>query len=133
MSKALVEVELPDGWELAEPAMRLPLSGDYWLSPNGVQVMKATSQEEVAENVIVCWTREPRVILRPAWQWPTWIKAPWIARTEGGSWWAFQGEPTLETYHWIGNTVTQLDPKYFDFTPPPCDDWRTSKRKNPNV
>lgn len=36
MSKAHVEIEIPDGYELAEPVMRVPRDGDFYLSSGDV-------------------------------------------------------------------------------------------------
>jgi hypothetical protein len=80
--------------------------------------------------------RGPRIIVRPAWQWPAWLKAPWIAQDRQGSWLSFNDEPLASERRdsgWDRNEELCLNSPHIDFTPPPCTDWRESKRKNPNL
>lgn len=130
MAKAMVEVNIPDGFELAEPATRQPKQGEFYLLIDGVAHQAASTNGVSAP------------ILRPAWTWPAWLKAPWIAMGEGGAWYAFEEEPHVSEVHdcWIGGKGMRIPFSshasvftFLDFTPPPCTDWRQSKRKNPNL
>jgi hypothetical protein len=126
MAKALVEVEIQDGYELAEVAMRSPVRGEYYWCPHW------DSGPRKAE----CDYAFDAVILRPAWTWPAWLKAPWIAKDDGDpTWMAFESEPHLRLdagVWWLAVGYPIYRPLY-DFTPPPCTDWKLSKRKNPNL
>jgi hypothetical protein len=164
MAKALVEVEIPDGWELAEPRMRVPQHGEFWLNRpfRMVRVNVCTEcgghsepsarRAAKAMSIAIEGTKHEQVIVNPAWQWPAWLKAPWITKDESGEWWAFWQEPEIDDIEdqWIserseyaeegficGETcecIYYLDgTSLFDFTPPPCTDWRQSKRRNPNL
>lgn len=129
MAKAMVEVDVPDGWELAEPAMRCPKAGEHFLLENRNYVGVERASCDFAHDF--------HAIVRKAWQWPAWLKAPWIAMCgETGHWWGYSNEPGPREgsrRRWTGGYETWLNPQLLDFTPPPCDDWRQSKRKNPNL
>lgn len=72
------------------------------------------------------------------WQWPTWLRAGWIAMDSDGKWHAFDAKPTHNDADWWVESYARADggvrlaSELFDFTPPPCDDWKTSLRRNPN-
>lgn len=124
MSKQTIEVEVPSGWEAV--AYRRPARGEWILGIADGQPCKC-----VMENY-----GDDRVIVRKAWRWPDWITAPWIAMGRNGNWFAFPVEPSRENYRdgcWSGGYETWLNPALVAFTPPPCDDWRQSKRHNPNL
>jgi hypothetical protein len=131
-TKALVEVEIPDGWELADSRMRQAQPGESFLVANGdVRTVHPSNATEC---------RRLRVMVRQAWNWPAWLKAPWIARTPSGKWCGYEFEPRLANGPGGPNTMWQCYGKhgpiwdaFIDFTPPPCTDWRESKRKNPNL
>lgn len=74
------------------------------------------------------------------WQWPAWLTAPWIACDSLMNWYAFTREPEFaldkETGHALNwqkqyGTYCFISPMLYAFTPPPCTDWRQSKRRRP--
>ncbi len=77
---------------------------------------------------------------RPVWQWPAWLKAEWIAMDADGVWWAYENEPNVfdRATWYAGGSKFEIDPRAFDFTPPPSvdwkhgTDWRQSKRRRPS-
>lgn len=127
MAKFLVEVECPEGYEPAygKESYRCPKEGDQFVSIDGV--------------VVTCrcdWSRSEgnRLIVRPVWQWPKWLKARWIAMSRSGEWFAYEHEPRLYSGNWItdrGQHRHLSASCMFDFTPPPCDGYRSSLRHNP--
>jgi hypothetical protein len=130
MPKQAIEVEVPDGWEAF--AFRIPRRGESYVCG------------QTADSVIGCAsgtaTYEPRVIVRRPWRWPAWLKAPWIAMDEDGYWRGWLCEPLASPpvcgcggWNGPGNLTLGPNSSWFDFNPPPCTDWRESKRKNPNV
>ena len=76
-------------------------------------------------------------VLRPLWQWPEWIKPGcWIALDRGGNWWLYTHEPQLHGGTWSSGCgracpINEDFSGVIDFTPPPCTDWRQSKRQKP--
>ena len=77
-------------------------------------------------------TRGYYYILRPTWQWPEWLTAPYIAMDEDGNWYAYLVQPSMKSTSWCGGTCSYLGEGLNAFTPPPCTDWQKSLRKNPN-
>jgi hypothetical protein len=78
----------------------------------------------------------PRIILRPAWQWPEWIKpGTWLAMDSDGVWSLSSQEPKADpcgTYWFVEKGVmAEVKTALVDFTPPPCTDWRQSLRQKP--
>lgn len=122
--KVQVTIDIPDGWELAEPEMRPVKQGESYL--HGRLVMPWDLIEPSS------W---PHPILRRSWTWPAWLKARWIAMDKNGLWWATQSRPILTIEMdswWEGGPAITLRTGWFDFTPPPCTDWTQSLRENPN-
>jgi hypothetical protein len=79
-----------------------------------------------------------RIILRPVWKWPEWIRSgSWIAQGKCGLWRIFRSEPYESFGTWLsegndhGWTITKDGP--IDFTPPFCTNWRQSKRQKPGA
>ena len=103
-----VEVEIPDGYELA-------------CKPINIDPVKFKDKKHT----------DYRLLLRPAWQWPAWLKSRWIAMDDDVGWYAFSSRPHMLNNGW-GGKCEFLDSRLFDFTPPPCDDWTKSLRENPN-
>lgn len=114
-----IEVDVPDGWEVvgyrkAQRDEHFAMNGAVWQS--------------VGETV------EQHPIIVKAWQWPDWLKG-WIAMDEDGSWFWFENEPRQMNTGWGHEggeyyrfgVVTDLA----GITPPPCTDWRQSKRRRP--
>lgn len=119
------KIEIPEGYELAEPLPRKAKPGEIrWQTNYDIPVVHDSPE------AMSCGTY---FILREVWQWPEWLLAEWIAMDEDRRWWAFQNAPRLLSGSWISEDglMSWLDPRLVDFTPPPCTDWRTSKRRNP--
>lgn len=129
MAKQTVTVDLPEGWELADAAMRTPIPGEHYINVYGDIEKESTPR----------MTPIYRVIVRKAWEWPAWLRAPWIAQWSNGNWFAFTQEPTLRfncpgaPNGYVGGFETWLNPDLVAFAPPPCDDWKASKRRNPTT
>ncbi len=124
MTKVRVKVEIPDGYELACQWMRAAKIGEWYVD----------DPWSVTECGIV--SVENRVIVRLAWQWPEWLKAPWIAMDKNGKYYGYSSEPSIvgNGNMWLceADTAADLQSWALDWTPPPCDDWTESKRENPN-
>jgi hypothetical protein len=115
-----IELDIPDGWEFVE--YRTPKEGEYYANQyDGSPIFSSGGN------------LQQRIIIRTVWTWPAWLKAPWIAMDEDGLWSGCESEPFGGRAKWMtkGNAV-QLHIGLLDFTPPPCSDWKLSKRKNPN-
>lgn len=120
--QVMVKVEIPDGWELAYDEMRLPLKGEMFITSNGSLAECASDYEG----------GEVRVIVRPAWKWPEWLLSRSVVQGIDGRWWGVDGEHRNAEEAWeCGRNHINLSRT--TFLPPPCDDWRKSLRRNPNV
>lgn len=115
-----IEVDIPDGYE-ATGEFRCPELGELYISRG--QTHQACFQNYASDHLI----------LRKKWQWPDWLKAPWIAMDSNGTWWAYTQPPTIDGPSWFGGDPVRLSEYHLHFTPPPCDDWTKSLRKNPNI
>jgi hypothetical protein len=140
MESVLVEIEIPDGWELAEAAIRAPSEGDYWYSiERGIVYAQCRNELPPAFVSPICNTSDAKVIVRPTWEWPRWLTAPWIAMDKCGAWRAYTDEPYIDFDSDVvfrgqqGGGSAYLATSLLDFTPPLCVDWRNSKLKNPNL
>ena len=107
-----IELEVPEGYE----CVRAVLDSGERIDPD--------------EHLLI--TRRIIVIGKKPWQWPEWLLAEWIAMDRGGEWVAYMGEPKQGNTVWLGENPRQLSSGHYDFTPPPCTDWKQSKRRNPN-
>ena len=125
MAKFLVEVECPEGYEPAygKESFRPPKRGENYVLDGVGKVYTATFGFDTDRHLVV----------RPVWKWPKWLKARWIAMSRSGEWFAYQNEPRLSLENWITDKgqVCRLTGGLFDFTPPPCDGYRSSLRHNP--
>ena len=122
-----IEVDIPDGYE-ATGEFRCPNVGEYWIYDHCLP----------ACGLGFVLPHSPRLILRKTWQWPEWLKAPWIAMDKNGEWYAYKEQPDLMdcfvTWQSSGpSSLVLIDCLLFDFTPPECTDWKQSLRKNPNA
>lgn len=124
-TKVQITIEIPDGWELAEPEMRLPKIDEYYLDNKNNTVVKA-------DYDFLDWKMP---ILKKSWIWPKWLKAPYIAMDCDGKWYAYSIEPSIIGNRWSSSRgCSGLYPDIFDMeTPPTCTDWKQSLMKNPNL
>lgn len=127
-----ITVDIPDGYDFVRYGS--PMKGENYLCRDGAVCVAVDDFDPGVKYVIV----------RPAWVWPAVIKAPWIAMDENGLWYAYDGEPHVRgadeyqrqpaTCWSCGNVrYTAIQQWAIDFTPPPTTDWKSSKRKNPNL
>lgn len=129
MGRFLVKVECPDGYEPAygEDSFRPPKKGELFVSAHRT-VLTAEYDWEGGSGT--------RLVVRPVWMWPKWLKARWIAMDGDDTWFAFECEPTLAGDCWKPSKGMYVDLSHsnmFDFTPPSCDGYRSSLRHNPYV
>lgn len=68
--------------------------------------------------------------VRKVWHWPEWLTAKWIAMDEDGEWFGYEAEPLLCDCIWLAR-CRMIALSLTTFVPPPCTDWRQSKRRNP--
>lgn len=127
MPEQMIKVEVPEGWEAV--AYRCPKNGDSYMISSG----------EI-NTAYVDFTHKKFIIVRKVWEWPKWLLAPWIAMDRSDAWYSFIDEPVLsdEKSYWSYDLPIKLicsphSRNHYDFTPPPCDDWKESKRRNPHL
>ena len=71
-----------------------------------------------------------RLIVRRKWTPPVWLKAGWIAQEQNGEWYWHADEPQIVDGEWENDVAFRhLCQDAFDFVPPPCADWKQSKRR----
>lgn len=115
--KQSCEIEIPGGWEFER--FDKPKDGEHVLHRDRV-LQAAHDWDSYA------------VILKPAWQWPFWLKANWLAMDEDGTWTAFMDEPKIEDDEmWGGDEYYEVKEDFLDCVLPVCHDWRQSKRRRP--
>ncbi len=119
--QVMIEVDVPEGWEIDR--FGLPKAGEHWIDGVGKLNCAGFDYQDTA-----C------VIVRKAWQWPDWLKG-WIAMDEDGAWFWFENEPRQMNTGWghEGGEYYRFDvvTNVAGIQPPPCTDWRTSKRRRP--
>lgn len=122
MPKQKIEIELdvPDGWELTGEFRKAEV-GEYSI----------TADEPLHKWTIP--TSSSYFIVRKKWQWPEWLKAEWIAMDRNGRWFGYDRKPDRTSQDWYGCGGLYTNLLLTDFTPPPCDDWKQSLRRNPNA
>ena len=120
------ELDLPDGYELAESKPRLLNKGNgdkYYLTLCG----------EVRE--VSLGHMYPHFILRkvePVWKWPKWLKGNFLVRTPCGDVLLYQDKPTIVVSlsmdkSWASNTPGWVvDLGHIDIEWPKFDTWRDS-------
>lgn len=112
MPKQMVEIDVPDGYECV--GWRLPRKNESYLS-GGVSV--AVRDFEVVQYPVV----------RPIWQPPAFLKPGWIAMDMNGTWYWYEAMATRGVESWNGMYPCRL--ACLNWTPPPCTDWRESRRE----
>lgn len=120
-----IEIDIPDGFE-ATGEFRIPDErNEYWLSSGGELCGPHNGMATVCGN---------RIILRKIWEWPTWLKMPYIAMDKDGLWFAYSCMPMKNTHRWYTRGIARSLPSdCFDFIRPPCTDWTLSLYRNPNI
>lgn len=124
MPRTQIEIDIPDGYELACDHMRHPKAGDWFLDSTDLSVVQSP-----------CDRVGLRVIVRPAWQWPAWLKCDWVAQNKDGRIAIGTGQPEILERIWGAvpdGEVDYVDAKCIAINLPPCTDWRQSLRLNPN-
>lgn len=121
----LVECDVtpPEGYEIVR--IGLPSPSDWVMDYHGRAIRVP------ARDLNIAW-----MILRPIWQWPEWLTAPYIAMDSDGIWYAYTKEPSAVDDDWCYGGCDWLllsDRTLLAFTPPPCTDWKTSLRRNPRL
>lgn len=110
---------LADEW--GPVAFRVPVKGEQYVSQSGCVGL-------FEHGVFAA----PRLIVRRRWAWPEWLTAEWIFCNCHETWFAANGDPQLVNTGFAAiNAVAITSNDYFAFAPPPCTDWRQSKRRNP--
>lgn len=132
-----VEVEdgvIPEGKELVRIGRRIA-KGDQFLSYPCGQLLTAEYDFDAMRSVM---------IVRDKWEWPEWIRAPYIAMDSDGDWYFFASKPIATKTQWL-HEISNIEGRllwssgesdswnFTSFTPPPCTDWRQSLRRNPNA
>ena len=108
--------ELANEWEPV--AFRRPKRGELFFA--GFKTCEAEFDFQDERHLIVCrkWTPQP------------WLKPGWIAQEQNGEWWWHADEPLIVCGSWENDVAClHLLQDALDFTPPPCDDWKQSKRR----
>ena len=115
-----IEVDVPEGWEFVRYGM--PKAGEHWL--DGVSAVHCAGFDYQDTGCI---------IVQKAWQWPAWLKYSWLAMDRNERWWAYENEPNVfdRDIWYAGGDRFEVSHKAIEFTPPPCTDWRQSKRRRP--
>jgi len=129
------QIVLPAGWELVDSVQRAPNAGEFFLA------FRACGSVPVqASHTWPADDRNMRVIVRPTWVWPDYLKnARHILMYPNGCWVATDYAVTRGDYGWTvhcssvaGTYSMPLVPRLLPFELPVVDDWRDSLRTNPN-
>jgi len=125
---AYVEVEIPEGWEIACNQIRAPKYGEWFIDPSGIHnILRASSDYHINCKY---------VIVRQVFRWPEWLTANYIAMDESGIWYGYAKKPSKIASSWLPQQSTpyvRLTPNTLtNFVPPECSDWAQSLRRNPN-
>lgn len=113
-------VDLPPNMVMAE--YRVAMFGEQILSLGRVAPVRI---EETRSEVIVFCT----------WVFPDFIKDGWwIAMDSCGVWYVFDAEPVMSanTFEPDRRGMYTVNISSFNWTPPPCSDWRASKMQKPS-
>lgn len=125
MPQITVKAEIPEGFELACDHLRSAGPGDSYVTNEGLLTPPLWSRAHTSGKYI---------IVRPVWQWPAWLTARWLFRRHNAWWFASDSRPEWVSGYCVdGDGVCrQIHDDVIDFTPPPCEDDRSSLRENPN-
>lgn len=108
---------------------RVPRKGEFCISQRGTPVTFMSEQYTEPDAY-------PRIILREAWEWPSWLKGWGIAMDECGAMYLYEEEPVMceKTGTWDEQgeenyrSVDCLNPWWVEvrgLTPPTITDWKT--------
>lgn len=137
-TKVELEINLPEGYEFVRYGT--PKKGEWFMA----HAANSTAVQSKL-NWVSDFESNKRFILQPVappWDWPTWLKAPWIAMDKSGEWWGYEARPTVKGSYWgkRNEDVSDPYPKYddipfwmLDFIPPTCTDWTKSLMRNPHL
>ena len=121
-----ITADVPDGYE-PTGEYRKPKAGEY-INFSGIR--------HVTDGHLY---GNDYVILRPVWKWPEFVKPGcWIAMDKNGNWAFYDEEPHITLNggnEWLPRGAAFVMAgevaNFFNFTPPPCTDWKLSKRQKP--
>lgn len=125
----LVEVKIPEGYELAYKEMRHPQVGESYLSTTiSGQDVKICNEDAILGH---------RVIVKKKWQWPEWLTCNYIAMDLNGDWYGYTNKPilSLEDKMWSNNTNLARNISsynFINFNWPTVVDWTQSLMENPH-
>lgn len=77
-------------------------------------------------------TGHPRLILEKLWEWPTWLKAKYIAMDADGTWYAYKMEPEVSYEIWTTSDHVAAAFPVLGLEGPKCDAWTKSLMENPH-
>jgi hypothetical protein len=125
--KVELSIDVPDQYEFSRLLKKDTASELQYLALEDGEIILET----------ISFRGEPYwVVVRKAWQWPKWLTANYIAMDGDNQWWAFTGQPEQnpdeEEWYPRGEKFSLLDSCFIAFSPPPCNNWQESLRKNPN-
>lgn len=117
MSRAQIEIDIPDGYELVK--------------------VREQAHRFFDDELADCRLLVSLIVgVRPVWQWPAWLKCDWVARNQNGSLVLGYGEHATDGQYHFSNAggchYSVVDERAVDINLPPCTDWRQSLRLNPN-
>ena len=116
-----IEVDVPNGYEAVD--FRNPKEGEHFINYQGY----LSEQDEVP-------CAGPRLIVRRAFVWPSWLKCAAIAKDESGKWYAHSVTPMRASNGWHtthGSTCRHIHSELFDISSFPDVPWDQSLRINP--
>lgn len=117
-------IDIP-GYEVID--FRLPVKGDLYIA-NDINRPQLAGKDHGHMSPY-------RLIVRKKFEWPTWLKAKFIAMDECGEWYAYVERPEICRTRWASSeeVYTRLTSDLFDMQLPTCNDWTKSLMENPHV
>lgn len=128
-----IELTIPDGVEL--PAEFIGATLRQLIHGENVNVLAPDGGRlQVVDSIGRTVSPQAFHIVLDVWQWPAFIRPGWwIAMDADGMWRASVAEPQLqENRMWVDSGgYSGVNISCFNWTPPPCDDYRKSKMQKP--
>lgn len=117
-------IDIP-GYDVID--FRLPREGELYIANDIARPKRAAVSHG--------HTSPFRLIVRKRFEWPTWLKAKYIAMDECGDWFAYNEAPEPYNTRWSTSDADHilLRDGFFDMQLPTCDDWKQSLMENPHV